>query len=194
MCPASGSPARPTAASGWRVAWRRRSRSLRRSPRTFPPGQRNELRKGYCGDRHATGESLDRLCPATHAGVLGDHPTSPPWSRYRVVRLLGPPRRPVERAHRRHARRQGHPLRCVRREVYPAGFLPLVLGNIHDRPLHAIYRDSPLLRSIRPARFNGRCGRCEYADLCGGSRARAYAASGDPLADDPACTHQPQPV
>jgi radical SAM protein len=76
-------------------------------------------------------------------------------------------------------------------EVYPAGFLPLALGNIRDQPLQAIYRDSALLRSIRAARFTGRCGRCEYADLCGGSRARAYAASGDPLGDDPACPYQP---
>lgn len=76
-------------------------------------------------------------------------------------------------------------------DVYPAGFLPLALGNIRSQPLHAIYRDNPLLRSIRAAHFTGRCGRCEYADLCGGSRARAYAASGDPLGEDPACPHQP---
>jgi AdoMet-dependent heme synthase len=72
-------------------------------------------------------------------------------------------------------------------EVYPAGFLPLGLGSIRARPLREIYRDDPLLRSIRAARFTGRCGSCEYADLCGGSRARAYAAAGDPLSEDPAC-------
>lgn len=76
-------------------------------------------------------------------------------------------------------------------EVYPAGFLPIGLGNVRDLPLRALYRDSPLLRSIRAAEFTGRCGRCEYADLCGGSRARAYAAFGDPLAEDPACAYQP---
>jgi radical SAM protein with 4Fe4S-binding SPASM domain len=65
------------------------------------------------------------------------------------------------------------------------------LGNIRDQPLVGIYRDDPLLRSIRAARFADRCGRCEYADLCGGSRARAYAASGDPLGEDPACPYQP---
>lgn len=72
-------------------------------------------------------------------------------------------------------------------EVYPAGFLPLPLGNVRTTPLSQIYRDDPLLGAIRDARFSGRCGRCEYADLCGGSRARAYASSGDPLAEDPAC-------
>ncbi len=77
-------------------------------------------------------------------------------------------------------------------EVYPAGFLPLPLGNIQQRPLAEIYREHPLLRSIRAAEFSGRCGRCEYADLCGGSRARAYASTGDPLGDDPACAHLPR--
>lgn len=76
-------------------------------------------------------------------------------------------------------------------EVYPAGFLPLALGSVRSRPLAAIYRDDPLLRSIRAARFTGRCGACEFADLCGGSRARAYAATGDPLGEDPACPYLP---
>ena len=72
-------------------------------------------------------------------------------------------------------------------DVYPAGFLPLSVGNVREQPLPDIYTGSPLLRDIRAAHFGGRCGRCEYADLCGGSRARAYAASGDPLGEDPAC-------
>jgi AdoMet-dependent heme synthase len=76
-------------------------------------------------------------------------------------------------------------------EVNPAGFLPLPLGNVRAEPVATIYRDHPLLRKIRDAEFTGRCGRCEYADLCGGSRARAYAAFGDPLAEDPACPYQP---
>lgn len=76
-------------------------------------------------------------------------------------------------------------------QVYPAGFLPLSVGSVRSQPLAAIYRDDPLLRSIRAARFTGRCGTCEYADLCGGSRARAYAATGDPLGEDPACPYQP---
>jgi radical SAM protein len=77
-------------------------------------------------------------------------------------------------------------------EVYPAGFLPLGLGNIRSQPLREIYRGDPLLRAIRAAQFTGRCGHCEYADLCGGSRARAYAASGDPLGEDPACPYAPR--
>jgi len=76
-------------------------------------------------------------------------------------------------------------------EVNPAGFLPQPLGNVRDESIAAIYRDDPLLRQIRSAEFTGRCGRCEYADLCGGSRARAFAASGDPLGEDPACPYEP---
>jgi radical SAM protein len=75
--------------------------------------------------------------------------------------------------------------------VYPAGFLPISLGNIRSRQLAEIYCDDPLLVAIRAAKFTGRCGRCEYADLCGGSRARAYATTGDPLGEDPACPYQP---
>jgi len=74
-------------------------------------------------------------------------------------------------------------------QVYPAGFLPLPLGWVHDSGVLDIYRTHPLLKAIRAAEFPGRCGHCEYADQCGGSRARAYAATGDPLADDPACRY-----
>jgi radical SAM protein len=76
-------------------------------------------------------------------------------------------------------------------EINPAGFLPLPLGNVRDQAIATIYRDDPLLRRIRAAEFTGRCGVCEYADLCGGSRARAFAASGDPLGEDPACPYVP---
>lgn len=76
-------------------------------------------------------------------------------------------------------------------EVYPAGFLPLGLGSVRKTPLADIYRDHPVLLQIRAAEFGGRCGRCEYADLCGGSRARAYASTGDPLAEDSACPYEP---
>ncbi len=75
--------------------------------------------------------------------------------------------------------------------VHPAGFLPLPLGNVRTESLAGLYRDHPLLRAIRGARFSGRCGACELRDLCGGSRARAFAASGDPLAEDPACGYSP---
>ncbi|HEX6122700.1 MAG TPA: TIGR04053 family radical SAM/SPASM domain-containing protein [Ktedonobacterales bacterium] len=78
--------------------------------------------------------------------------------------------------------------------VYPAGFLPLALGNVRERDLVSIYREHPLLKDIRAARFTGRCGGCEYRNLCGGSRARAFALSGDPLGEDPACAFEPVPL
>jgi radical SAM protein len=73
--------------------------------------------------------------------------------------------------------------------IHPAGFLPVPLGNVRRDDIADVYRSHPLLVSIRAGRFGGRCGACEYADLCGGSRARAYASSGDPLAEDPACAY-----
>jgi radical SAM protein len=76
-------------------------------------------------------------------------------------------------------------------QVYPAGFLPLALGSVRDTPLLEIYRDSPVLRAIRKGEFAGRCRCCEYSEVCGGSRARAFAATGDPLGDDPACSYLP---
>ncbi len=77
-------------------------------------------------------------------------------------------------------------------QVYPAGFLPISLGNVRLQSVVDIYRFHPLLRAIRRAEFTGRCGGCEFKDLCGGSRARAYAASGDPLGEDPACAYVPR--
>lgn len=74
--------------------------------------------------------------------------------------------------------------------VYPAGFLPLPLGSIRNTSLATIYRENPVLRQIRNAEFTGHCGDCDMKDLCGGSRARAYAHSGDPLAEDPACAYR----
>jgi AdoMet-dependent heme synthase len=109
----------------------------------------------------------------------------------RLGRLLGPPTsRPS--AHTAPTRDgKGILFVAYDGEVHPAGFLPLGLGSIRSQPLSAIYRDNALLLSIRAADFTGRCGRCEFADLCGGSRARAFAASGDPLGEDPACPYQP---
>lgn len=123
----------------------------------------------------------------------GAPPESPLYRQLsgRLTDLLGPATRPPS-AHTSPTR-DGKGIVFVAHdgEVYPAGFLPIGLGNIRNRSLSEIYRGDPLLRAIRAASFTGRCGDCEYADLCGGSRARAYAAAGDPLADDPACPYQP---
>jgi radical SAM protein len=76
--------------------------------------------------------------------------------------------------------------------VHPSGFLALPAGNIRRRPLGEIYRESPAFRTLRnPSMWSGRCGRCEFARVCGGSRSRAYAAMGDPTSDDPLCAYVP---
>ena len=62
-------------------------------------------------------------------------------------------------------------------------------------PLAAIYRESELFRTLRNADLlQGKCGQCAYRTLCGGSRARAYAATSDPMASDPLCPYQPRAV
>jgi len=78
-------------------------------------------------------------------------------------------------------------------EVYPSGFLARSAGNVRTSPLATLYRDSTLFQALRdPEQLKGRCGRCEYRDVCGGSRSRAYALTGDLVAEDPACVyHQP---
>ncbi len=77
-------------------------------------------------------------------------------------------------------------------EVRPSGFFPLSAGDVRTADPVALYRDSGLFRALRrPDLFGGRCGRCEYAEACGGSRARALAASGDPLGEDPLCLYEP---
>jgi len=76
--------------------------------------------------------------------------------------------------------------------VYPSGFLPLKAGNVRTADVVQLYRGSEIFRTIRQTRrLRGRCGRCEFKAICGGSRARAYAKSGDPLETDPLCAYEP---
>jgi AdoMet-dependent heme synthase len=80
-----------------------------------------------------------------------------------------------------------------RGEVYPSGFLPLSGGNIRNQSLGEIYRNSPLFRELRDETLlEGKCGRCEFREVCGGSRARAYALTGNALAEEPCCVYQPK--
>ena len=77
--------------------------------------------------------------------------------------------------------------------VYPSGFLPIHAGNIRETPLADIYRNAPIFKSLRDtSKLEGKCGACEYKEICGGSRARAYAVTGDPLAQEPCCIFQPR--
>ena len=77
--------------------------------------------------------------------------------------------------------------------VYPSGFLPIHAGNVRQTPLAEIYREAPIFKALRDtSRLEGKCGACEYKEICGGSRARAYAVTGDPLAQEPCCIYQPR--
>jgi radical SAM protein len=82
-----------------------------------------------------------------------------------------------------------------RGEVFPSGFLPVRAGSVRETTLAEIYREAPVFRALRdPDALGGRCGRCEFRQICGGSRSRAYALTGDPFATDPWCTYQPRSV
>lgn len=75
-------------------------------------------------------------------------------------------------------------------DVFPCGYLPLSSGNIKTTPLQRIWEDSELFAKFRdPGLLEGRCGSCEFENVCGGCRARAYFAHGDVLAEDPACAY-----
>ncbi len=78
-------------------------------------------------------------------------------------------------------------------EVCPSGFLPIQCGNVKERPLSDIYRNHPTFRQLRDfTQLKGKCGVCEFRDMCsGGSRARAYAVTGDIMGAEPACAYEP---
>jgi len=77
-------------------------------------------------------------------------------------------------------------------DVYPSGFLPESAGNVHEHSIVDIYRNTDLFESLRdPDALKGKCGACEFRYVCGGSRSRAYAYTGDPLESDPLCSYVP---
>jgi len=80
-------------------------------------------------------------------------------------------------------------------DVFPSGFLPMKAGNVKQESLVDIYRNSDIFKRLRDtANLKGKCAICEFRELCGGSRSRAWAALGDAFASDPTCTYQPAAV
>ena len=78
-------------------------------------------------------------------------------------------------------------------EVFPSGFLPLSAGSIREKSLESIYCESPLFRDLRDtSRLEGKCGACEFKQICGGSRSRAYALTGNPFGEEPCCVYIPK--
>ncbi len=78
-------------------------------------------------------------------------------------------------------------------EVFPSGFLPVSAGNIRQEELSTIYRESPLFQGLRnTSNLEGKCGACEFKEICGGSRARAYSLTGNPYGEEPCCSYIPR--
>jgi len=77
-------------------------------------------------------------------------------------------------------------------DVYPSGLLPVKAGNVREQPLAEIYRESPIFKDLRnPDKYKGKCGVCEFRNVCGGSRSRAYAMTGDYMESEPYCVYIP---
>jgi radical SAM protein with 4Fe4S-binding SPASM domain len=78
-------------------------------------------------------------------------------------------------------------------EVFPSGFLSMSAGNVRRQTLAEIYQHSPLFVSLRDtSRLQEKCGVCEFHNVCGGSRARAFARTGNPFAEEPCCVYEPK--
>ncbi len=78
-------------------------------------------------------------------------------------------------------------------DIYPSGFLPLKAGNVRESSLIEIYNKSKIFLDLRdPDNLKGKCGRCQFRKICGGSRARAYAVFGDYLMQEPKCIYTPK--
>jgi radical SAM protein with 4Fe4S-binding SPASM domain len=76
--------------------------------------------------------------------------------------------------------------------ICPSGFLPSIRGNVRQASLVATYRDDQVFQALRnPDLLQGKCGRCRYRTICGGSRSRAFAETGDMFASDSLCPYQP---
>ena len=129
---------------------------------------------------------------------------------YRIMRPAGRPRTPAEDSAGRDAPRAAsdaarHGVHALTRgclagsavcfvsrtgDVQPCGYLPLPVGNVREQPFGDIWRGAPIFAALRDeARLGGKCGACGYRALCGGCRARAFAATGDFLGEDPDCAH-----
>ena len=77
-------------------------------------------------------------------------------------------------------------------EVEPSGFLPISAGNVREHDVVDLYRNAPLFRELRDySKLKGKCLRCEYREICGGQRGRAYSVTGDYMQSDPACAYEP---
>jgi radical SAM protein len=146
----------------------------------------DELRETAPYDIKATAAPQSRRIAMQRARAAGSDDAAPAGAGYRFADGLDRPVRGVNDG-------RGFMFVSHLGDVTPSGFLPLPAGNVRDRDPVEIYRDAPLFRDLRdPAKLKGHCGRCEFKEICGGSRARAYAVTGDALAPDPSCPYRPR--
>ncbi len=138
--------------------------------------------------------------PSNHSPILeGDSPIfaarksgQSPSALSADPKRLGEPGRRVHRAPLGVTDGRGVMFVSHTGEICPAGFLPLVCGRFPQDSVVDVYQNHPTFRALQdPDQYKGRCGICEYRHVCGGSRARAYAVSGDPLGPEPDCVHVP---
>jgi radical SAM protein len=80
-------------------------------------------------------------------------------------------------------------------EIQPSGFLPITAGMVRQDDVVDVYRNHPIFKDLRDySKLKGKCGICEYRDLCGGQRGRAYGLTGDYMESDPACAYEPRGI
>jgi radical SAM protein with 4Fe4S-binding SPASM domain len=119
------------------------------------------------------------------------------WQRERERTALGQPTHAFERRRQLRAPRSvndGNGFVFIDHlgNICPSGFLPVPRGNIRTDNLVDIYRQDELFLRLRnPNTLFGKCGRCQFRALCGGSRSRAFAATGAVMASDPLCVYEP---
>jgi radical SAM protein len=77
--------------------------------------------------------------------------------------------------------------------IMPSGFLPISAGNVRDQDIVEVYRNGKIFHDLRDySQLKGKCGICDYRDVCGGQRGRAYGITGDYLESDPSCVYEPE--
>jgi radical SAM protein with 4Fe4S-binding SPASM domain len=77
-------------------------------------------------------------------------------------------------------------------EIYPCGYLPVVAGDLRKQTFADVWDNSPVFHALRNTdNLTGKCGCCEFRNVCMGCRARAYAATGDYMAEEPFCVYEP---
>lgn len=123
---------------------------------------------------------------------------APHYHRVAAQRAAHPPQQPVAsparppRAQRSVTDGNGFVFIDHVGQICPSGFLPMTCGSVVTDSVVRVYREHPLFVRLRDVNaFEGKCGRCEFRHVCGGSRARAYSATGSPFASDPLCAYEP---